>query len=243
MGLADNVKRLQKRAEGGGNSDFNRWKPESGINKIVLMPGYMHDGKFVETPFVERGAHFNSPNGEVVNCPRVSAGKKCRLCEAYKAAKDGDGPQEDLKTCKVNGSFSCLIIDRKNKSAGVQVWDAPWSAFNAFMGEGGLISDPSIYNITSSVAWLKRNPVIQFVKKGKKLTTEYDGFRPTGKRIPMSLKKYIKKGMPDLKSLALSNLPSYEDTQRAYDGEPLRDKGGKGKSKSKGKGKKPRKPF
>lgn len=227
MSLKAYVKKLKSDAERSGGGEY--FKCKDGLNRIVLFPGYVHNGKFVEKPFIKTGTHHDAPNGQAVKCPRVIHGGKCRMCEAWYDAKDGKGDEEDLETCKVSPQYMCSVLDLDNKEAGVQIWFCPSGVQKNILE---LLSDPTVYNLDSAITWMRENPVLRFKKSGKGLGTKYSAPIPERKPIPMSLKKWKKK-LPDLEGFVNKNVPTYIQTKKAYNGVPLKmykkdgDKGGK----------------
>lgn len=224
--LRDNLRKGRDNMEGGG---AKYWTPAVGKNRIIIFPAYYHGGSRVDSPYRVTGVHFNAPNGETVQCPRITNEDECRLCDAYFDAKKGSGDPEDEKSCQPRTSYVMNILDLDNIGEGVQVWQCPYGLMKEIHD---LFDDPTVYDIDSPVRWMKKNPIITFKRKGEKKRTKYTGVTDKGvKKMKWSEWKGLVK---DLEAIATRNIPSYEDTCKAYDGEPLqKNRGKKKKQKSK----------
>ena len=134
------------------------------------------------------------PNRAAVLCLAKMKGKRCPVCEEGAAIK---GDEEEQRKYRASKRVVMLILDRKDKEKGVQIWAAPYTLDRDFAkvakdrqtGEVYAIDDPyEGYDIT-------------FDKEGKGRGTKYTGVqlarRPTS--VPDSiLEKALQYTIPHL---------------------------------------------
>jgi len=211
------LKEQNRKSAGAMFGDTSIWTPGKGTNKIRILPSWNPD----ETPvfYKEVAYHYSvGPDESIVMCPQRMAGKRCFICEQVKELKKAKGKgakkaKAIIEKVRAKGRILYNIVDLNDKKAGIQVFISGPKIFKELLS---MVIDEDIGDISDP----KEGFDIKIIREGEGLDTEYR-VRAAAKATAIKKKAWLK-GLNDLDALA-GDLPSYEDTKAAWEGEDETD--------------------